>query len=52
MTLTLDARQCRALPEPSANPPALRADPSWGDTADERLLEKLRRAWDILSGNY
>ncbi|MFL5821011.1 MAG: PRC-barrel domain-containing protein [Solirubrobacteraceae bacterium] len=52
VTLTLDAQRSRRLPEPSANPPAMRADPSWGDTADERLLDKLRRAWDILSGNY
>jgi hypothetical protein len=52
VTLTLDAQRCRELPEPSANPPALRADPSWGGTADERLVEKLRRAWDLLSGNY
>jgi hypothetical protein len=52
VTLTLDAQRCRELPEPSANPAALRADPSWGGTADERLVEKLRRAWDLLSGNY
>jgi hypothetical protein len=50
--LTLDARECRDLPEPSANPAALRVDPSWGDTAEERLVAKLRRAWDLLSGNY
>jgi len=30
----------------------MQADPSWGDTVDERMLEKLRRAWDLLSGNY
>ena len=50
--LTLDARGCRDLPEPSANPPAMRVDPAWGDSAEERLMEKLRRAWDLLSGNY
>jgi PRC-barrel domain len=52
VTLTLDAGRCRDLPEPSANPPAMRVDPSWGDRAEERLMEKLRRAWDLISGNY
>lgn len=52
VTLTLDAGRCRDLPEPSPNPPAMRADPSWGDSAQERLMAKLRRAWDLLSGNY
>ena len=50
--LTLDAEACQRLPEPSANPAVMQADPSWGDTVDERMLEKLRRAWDLLSGNY
>jgi hypothetical protein len=49
---TLDAEACQRLPEPSANPAVMQADPSWGDTVDERMLEKLRRAWDLLSGNY
>lgn len=52
VTLTLDAGRCRDLPEPSPNPPAMRADPSWGDSAQDRLMAKLRRAWDLLSGNY
>jgi hypothetical protein len=52
VTLTLDAQRSRELPEPSANPPVLRADPSWGASADERLSDKLRRAWDLLSGKY
>jgi hypothetical protein len=52
VTLTLDAGRCRDLPEPSANPPAMRVDPAWGDRAEERLIEKLRRAWDLISGNY
>jgi uncharacterized protein YrrD len=52
VTLTLDSQRCRELPEPSANPPAMRVDPAWGGSADERLVEKLRRAWDLISGNY
>jgi hypothetical protein len=52
VTLTLEARRCRDLPEPSPNPPAMRVDPSWGGSVEERLMEKLRRARDLLSGNY
>jgi uncharacterized protein YrrD len=43
VVLNVDAA---ALPEPSANPAALAADPA--DTTGD----KLRRAWDYLSGNY
>ena len=50
VTLTLDRAGVDALPEPSANPAALRADPD--DTADSDLTRKLRRAWDLISGNY
>ncbi|HSD77571.1 MAG TPA: hypothetical protein VLA98_09205 [Solirubrobacteraceae bacterium] len=46
--LTIDAGAVTRLPEPSANPPALRATP--GDTTPDGLARKLRRAWDVLSG--
>jgi hypothetical protein len=54
VTLKLDADRCRSLPEPSANPAALEADRD--DTVSrgsgEKLREKLRRAWDLISGKY
>lgn len=49
VTLKLDAAACRALPTPSANPAVMTDDPA--DPA-HRLSNKLRRAWDIVSGNY
>jgi PRC-barrel domain len=48
--LTIDAAACRALPEPSANPAEIKADPTEGPGSP--LGGKLRRAWDLLSGNY
>jgi len=39
-----------ALPEPSENPAAMGADPD--DVTPDGLDDKLRRAWDYLSGNY
>jgi hypothetical protein len=48
--LTVDAAGARRLPEPSENPPALSADPD--DTTPDHVSDKLRRAWDWLSGNY
>ncbi len=50
VVLKLDREQCRALPEPSANPAAMRDDPA-ESRADARR-DKLRRAWDYVSGNY
>jgi sporulation protein YlmC with PRC-barrel domain len=38
------------LPEPSDNPATLEASPD--DTAPDDLSDKLKRAWDYLSGNY
>src|SRR5688572_20409533 len=38
------------LPEPAKNPAALDAGPE--DTVPDDLKDKLRRAWDYLSGNY
>src|SRR4051794_31184482 len=50
VVLTLDDAGAADLPEPSANPATLEADPS--DTGPDNLGDKLRRAWDYLSGNY
>ena len=48
--LALSAAEAEALPEPSENPPTMGADPS--DVEPPGLGDKLRRAWDLLSGNY
>ena len=50
LTLALDAGGVHGLPEPSGNPPEMSADPD--DTAEGELTRKLRRAWDLISGNY
>jgi hypothetical protein len=49
VTLKLDAAACRALPAPSANPAVMKDDPAEGAPG---LSDKLRRAWDRVSGNY
>jgi C-terminal processing protease CtpA/Prc len=48
--LRLDAGEADRLPEPTANPATMQADPD--DTVPDRLSDKLRRAWDLVSGNY
>jgi hypothetical protein len=48
--LSIDADDCRRLPEPSESPAALSADPD--DVAGSDLQSKLRRAWDLISGRY
>jgi hypothetical protein len=48
--LTLDAAACERLPEPSASPAVMAADPD--DTAPDDLGDKLKRAWNLISGNY
>jgi hypothetical protein len=54
LRLNLDAAASRSLPQPSENPAALETGP--GDTVKEdvgdELRDKLRRAWDLISGNY
>jgi hypothetical protein len=50
VVLKLSHEESDRLPEPSANPAVMRDDPA--DPASGRLAEKLRRAWDYLSGNY
>ena len=47
--LTLDARQAEQLPEPGANPAEMKAGPD--DIGPGGLSGKLRRAWDVISGN-
>jgi hypothetical protein len=46
--LGLSAAEVERLPEPSANPAALEVDPD--DLVPEDLGDKLRRAWDLISG--
>lgn len=48
--LILDEAACENLPEPSENPATMEAEPS--DTVPSGLSDKLRRAWDLVSGNY
>jgi hypothetical protein len=50
VVLTLTAAECEALPEPSDNPGVIDVDPD--DTAPDDLGDKLKRAWDLISGNY
>jgi hypothetical protein len=50
VTLTMSVAEAEALPRPSENPAVMEADPS--DTAPDKLGDKLRRAWDLLSGDY
>jgi hypothetical protein len=48
--LAIGAAACGRLPEPSASPAVIEADPD--DTAPDDLGDKLRRAWNVISGNY
>jgi uncharacterized protein YrrD len=50
VVLAMSASAAEELPEPSENPATLEANPD--DTAPDDLKDKLRRAWDYLSGNY
>ena len=50
LVLKLRRAECEALPKPSANPAVMRDDP--GESKAEIRHEKLRRAWDRISGNY
>jgi uncharacterized protein YrrD len=50
VVLALPATAAERLPEPRENPATLAASPD--DTAPDDLNDKLRRAWDYLSGNY
>ncbi len=46
--LKIEAAAAEALPEPSENPGVLKVDPA--DAEESPLTEKLRRAWDLISG--
>jgi uncharacterized protein YrrD len=50
VVLAVDADGASALPEPSENPATMAADPD--DTVLDTMSDKLRRAWDYLSGRY
>jgi C-terminal processing protease CtpA/Prc len=50
IVLRMTAGEAERLPEPSANPATLDASPD--DTTPDDLGDKLRRAWDYLSGRY
>jgi uncharacterized protein YrrD len=49
--LSIDAATAETLPEPSENPAAMEATPGEDETESD-LTRKLRRAWDLISGNY
>ena len=40
----------RSLHRPDANPATMSASPD--DVTESELQRKLRRAWDLISGNY
>jgi uncharacterized protein YrrD len=50
VVLKLDRDAAQRLPEPSPNPAVMRDDPA--QTRSEALADKLKRAWDYLSGRY
>jgi len=50
VVLKLDRAGVESAPEPSENPATVEADPA--ESADSELQRKLRRAWDLISGNY
>jgi uncharacterized protein YrrD len=50
VVLTVDAAGVARLPEPSENPAAMEVGAD--DMVPDDLGDKLRRAWDLLSGRY
>ncbi len=48
--LTLDAAACAELPEPAENPAVMDAGPD--DVEPDTLQDRLKRAWDWISGRY
>jgi uncharacterized protein YrrD len=46
--LKLDRAAAESLPEPGKNPAAMEVDP--GEGVDSGLEQKLKRAWELLSG--
>jgi hypothetical protein len=53
LVLKLDQQGCASMPEPSANPAVMADDPAGPERGESgEIQDKLRRAWDLLSGNY
>ena len=50
VVLSIDRQAAERLPEPSRNPAAMEAGPD--DIGPDDLGDKLRRAWDWISGKY
>jgi uncharacterized protein YrrD len=50
VVLTIDVDAAKRLPEPSENPATMVADPD--DVTPDDLGDKLRRAWNLISGKY
>jgi hypothetical protein len=50
VVLGISAADAERLPEPSESPAALEVGPE--DLVEDDLKDKLRRAWDLISGNY
>jgi hypothetical protein len=50
VVLALEAAAAERLHEPGPNPAAMSAGPD--DVTESDLERKLRRAWDLISGNY
>jgi hypothetical protein len=50
VVLALDAAAAERLPEPGPNPAVMDTGPD--DTVPDDLGDKLRRAWDYISGRY
>lgn len=48
--LRLDGAGCEQLPKPSANPAVMHDDPA--EPSSGLRHQRLRRAWDLISGNY
>ena len=49
-TVTLSAAEAKDLPEPSDNPAVMQHGGE--EDAEGPLQQKLRRAWDLISGRY
>jgi hypothetical protein len=50
VTLKVDAARAESLPAPSENPAEIDVGPD--DVVSDELRDKLRRAWDRISGKY
>ena len=50
VVLKLNRNAAEQLPEPSQNPAAMEAEPD--DVTPDGLDDKLKRAWDYLTGKY